>query len=170
MPRSFNSAATVLVNKNKNVINLWEYLSLQIRVCVELKFNATKYTDGKSPPSPACVEVRNGTNAHEILKLAATQDPCFNFTVKMTMWGNSVRSICGVHRRPADKVYWMIKIDGKSAKTGIDYLIPGDGSTLVFVYKQLFWRKWKKKTCDSNWLTRGNADLIFVSHLLRRYM
>lgn len=144
MPRSFNSAATVLVNKNKNVINLWEYLSLQIRVCVELKFNATKYTDGKSPPSPACVEVRNGTNAHEILKLAATQDPCFNFTVKMTMWGNSVRSICGVHRRPADKVYWMIKIDGKSAKTGIDYLIPGDGSTLVFVYKQLFWRKWKK--------------------------
>lgn len=120
-------------------------MSLQIRVCVELKFNATKYTDGKSPPSPACVEVRNGTNAHEILKLAATQDPCFNFTVKMTMWGNSVRSICGVHRRPADKVYWMIKIDGKSAKTGIDYLIPGDGSTLVFVYKQLFWRKWKRK-------------------------
>ncbi|XP_020616706.1 gastric intrinsic factor-like [Orbicella faveolata] len=113
----------------------------KIRVCVELKFNATKYTDGKSPPSPACVEVRNGTNAHKILKLAATQDPCFNFTAKMTMWGHSVQSICGIHRRPAEKVYWMIYIDGKSASTGIDYLIPGDGSTLVFVYKQLFWRK-----------------------------
>ena len=114
---------------------------LQIHVCVELHFNATKYTDGRSSPSRACVEVRNGTNAHEILKIAATQDSCFNFTAVMTMWGHSVRSICGISRRPADKVYWMIRIDGKSARTGIDYLKPGDGSTLVFVYKQLFWRK-----------------------------
>ncbi|XP_078358162.1 transcobalamin-1-like [Oculina patagonica] len=114
---------------------------LKIRVCVELVFNATKYTSGRSPPLPACVKVRNGTNAHDILKMAATQDSCFNFTAVMTMWGHSVYSICGLDRRPADKVYWMIYIDGKSARTGIDYLRPGDGSTLVFVYKQLFWRK-----------------------------
>ena len=112
---------------------------MQIRVCVELRFNATKYTDGKSVPSPVCVEVRNGTNAHKILKLAAAQNPCFNFTAKMTMWGHSVHSICGIQRRPADKVYWISYIDGKSAS--IDYPIPSDGSTLVFVYKQLFWRK-----------------------------
>ncbi|KAL9983027.1 hypothetical protein ACROYT_G005151 [Oculina patagonica] len=113
----------------------------KIRVCVELEFNATKYTGGRSPPSPACVQVRNGTNAHEILKMAATQDSCFNFTAVMTMWGHSVYSICGLDRRPADKVYWMIYIDSKSAPTGIDDLRPGGGSTLVFVYKQLFWRK-----------------------------
>ena len=113
----------------------------QIRICVQLEFNATEYADGKTPPSPVCVEVRNGTNAHEILKLAAKQDSCYNFTAVMTMWGHSVHSICGVYRRPADKVYWSIKIDGKSAKTGIDYLKPGDGSTLKFVYKQYSWRK-----------------------------
>ncbi|KAJ7347660.1 hypothetical protein OS493_039703, partial [Desmophyllum pertusum] len=56
-----------------------------IRVCVELKFNVSgNYSNGRSPPSPVCVEVLNGTNAHEILKMAATQDPCYNFTAVKT--------------------------------------------------------------------------------------
>ncbi|KAJ7375618.1 hypothetical protein OS493_040027 [Desmophyllum pertusum] len=115
-----------------------------IRVCVELKVNVSgNYSNGKSPPSPVCVEVLNGINAHEILKMASTQDPCYNFTAVKTMWGHSVYSICGIDRRPADKIYWMIEIDGKSASVGIDSLRPGDGSTLVFVYKQLFWRQMK---------------------------
>lgn len=53
----------------------------------------------------------------------------------MMMWGNSVWFICGVYWRFVDKVYWMIKIDGKLVKIGIDYLIFGDGFILVFVYK-----------------------------------
>ena len=114
---------------------------LQIRVCVQLEFNATEYTNGKTPPSPVCVKVLNGTNAHEILKLAAKQDSCYDFTAVMTMWGHRIYSICGIHRRPSDKVYWAIEVDGRSARTLMDYLRPGDGSTLVFVYKQYFWSK-----------------------------
>ncbi|KAL9981611.1 hypothetical protein ACROYT_G010337 [Oculina patagonica] len=110
-----------------------------INVCVELQFNVSKYSDGKTPPPPVCVTVFNGTNAHDILKEAAKNHSCYNFTTLDTPYGRSIESICGIYRRPADKFYWMIYIDGKSAPVGIDDLRPGHGSKLSFQYKKLNW-------------------------------
>ncbi|KAM7436534.1 hypothetical protein ABFA07_013693 [Porites harrisoni] len=110
-----------------------------INVCVELQFEVNKYSKGKTPPPRACVNVLKGTNAHDILTMALKEHPCYKFTVKMTSWGRSIMSICDITRRPVDKYYWMIKINGKSATTGIDNLRPSDGSHLLFEYKKLYW-------------------------------
>lgn len=110
-----------------------------VNVCVELQFEVNKYSKGKTPPPRACVNVLKGTNAHDILTMAVKEHPCYKFTVKMTSWGRSIISICDITRRPVDKYYWMIKINGKSATTGIDNLRPTDGSHLLFEYKKLYW-------------------------------
>lgn len=113
-----------------------------IRVRVKLDFNEIhKYSNGRSVPAPVCVKVLNGTNAHDILKLATKQNSCFSVHAVKTMWGHSVHDICGIERKPKDKFYWTIYINGKSAKTGIDYLKPSNGSTVLFAFKQLNWRK-----------------------------
>jgi len=117
-------------------------VSKMIRVCVTLKFNEShKYSNGRIIPPPVCVEVLNGTNAYEILKIAATRDGCYSFDAKKTMWGHSIYAICGIYRKPKEKFYWMIYINGQSAKVGIDSLRPANGSTLLFEFKQLSWRK-----------------------------
>ena len=110
-----------------------------INVCIELQFEVNKHSTGKSPPPRTCVEVLNGTNAHDILKVAASNHPCYNFTVLHTSFGRMIKSVCDIAQRPADKFYWTINIDGKSATVGIDDLKPGDGSILGFEYKQLNW-------------------------------
>ena len=112
-----------------------------INVCVELQFEVNKYSKGKSPPPRVCVKVLNGTNAHDILKVAVNEHPCYNFTAVNTSWGHMITSICEIEQRHSDKFYWTIKIDGKSAATGIDDLIPSDGSNLLFEYKKLNWGK-----------------------------
>lgn len=110
-----------------------------INVCVELQFEGSKYSNGANPPPRACVQVLNGTNAHDILKVAADVHPCYNFTVLHTSYGRMIKSICDVDQRPADRFYWLIHIDGKSAPVGIDDLRPADGSTLSFQHKQMNW-------------------------------
>jgi len=111
-----------------------------INVCVELQFEENKkYSKDASLPPRACVEVLNGTNAHDILEAAANHHPCYNFTALNTAYGRMITSICDIEQRPADKYYWVIYVDGKSAPVGIDDLRPADGSILRFQYKQLKW-------------------------------
>lgn len=110
-----------------------------IEVCVELQFDVSEHSDGKSPPPEACVTVVNGTNAHDILIEASNQHSCYNFTTVDTSYGHAIESICDIHKRPSDKFYWLIYIDGKSASVGIDDLRPGHGSKLSFHYKKVNW-------------------------------
>ena len=126
----------------KNLTLFFSFLDLQmIEVCVELKFDANNHTVGKTPPPPVCVTVLNGTNAHDILKLAANQHPCYHFTAVLGSYGHSVLSICDIHRVPVEKFYWMIYIDGHSAPVGIDDLKPQNGDILSFKFEKLHWRK-----------------------------
>lgn len=126
------------------VIRLFSGIPQTVTICVELLFEVNTLPNvvqesGPSTPPRACVEVVNGTNAHDILKEAANQHPCYNFTVNLTSYGRMIKSICNVEQKPAEKFYWMIYINGKPATVGIDDLQPNDGSTLGFHYKQLNW-------------------------------
>ena len=124
----------------KLLIGLFSVIPQLINVCVELQFEENKkYSKDASLPPRACVEVLNGTNAHDILEAAANHHPCYNFTALNTAYGRMITSICDIEQRPADKYYWVIYVDGKSAPVGIDDLRPADGSILRFQYKQLNW-------------------------------
>jgi len=80
---------------------------------VALKFNEThKYSNGRIIPPPVCVEVLNGTNAHEILKMAAARDGCYSLNTEESMWGHFITAICGIDQKPKEKFYWMIYING----------------------------------------------------------
>lgn len=124
-----------------------------INVCVELQIDEhsppkqlnqaenqipQKPTPTSLPP-PACVEVQNGTKAHDILKEAAKQHACYDFTTLSTSFGRMITSICEVEQKPAEKFYWMIYINDKRAPVGMDDLQPKNGSTLRFHYKKLNW-------------------------------
>ena len=93
----------------------------------------------KVPPPAEYFTVKNGTNAHHVMKLASTRHPCYNFTTTLSSWGHSVDSICSVFKNHQNKYYWLIKIDPgrQPAKYGIDTLKPRDGQCLVFVYSKL---------------------------------
>ena len=118
-----------------------------ITVCVELDIEGKKKSSKeanlnivpKKIPPRMCVEVVNGTNAHDILKVAADRHPCYNFTVLHTSYGRMIKSICGTEQKPAEKLYWMIHINEKTAPVGIDDLRPQHGSTLRFHYKKMNW-------------------------------
>lgn len=124
-----------------------------IRVRVELLFDDSNFSEKsnrsentipkevstKGLPPPAYVEVENGTNAHDILKEAANQHDCYNFTAISTAFGHMIKSICGVASNSVEKLYWMIYIDGKSATVGIDDLRPKHGSILRFQYEKVNW-------------------------------
>lgn len=124
-----------------------------IRVQVELLFNHSDFSEksnrsentfpaevsSKGLPPSAYVEVENGTNAHDILKEAANQHECYNFTAIFTPFGNMIKSICGVASNSRENLYWIVYIDGKSAQVGIDDLRPKHGSILRFQYEKVNW-------------------------------
>ena len=108
------------------------------------KSNLSENTSPKSvstkgcPPS-AYVQVENGTNAHDILKEAANQHSCYNFTAISTAFGHMIKSISGVASNTVENLYWRIYIDGKLAQVGIDDLRPKHGSILRFQYEKVNW-------------------------------
>ncbi|XP_031557454.1 transcobalamin-2-like [Actinia tenebrosa] len=113
-----------------------------ITVCVRLEFLTTS-SDGKlgTPPPPVSLTVLNGTNTYDILVLASKQHDCYKFNTTMSAWGNSLTSICGVAKDPANKKYWMIYSDPTTlTPTGIDSYRPKDGSCVIFKYEKLNFR------------------------------
>ncbi|KAK2574403.1 Transcobalamin-1 [Acropora cervicornis] len=124
-----------------------------IGVRVELLFNhsdsskksnlsentSPKGVSTKGCPPSAYVQVENGTNAHDILKEAANQHSCYNFTAISTAFGHMIKSISGVASNTVENLYWFIYIDGKLAQVGIDDLRPKHGSILRFQYKKVNW-------------------------------
>lgn len=93
----------------------------------------------KSCPPSAYVQVENGTNAHDILKEAANQHSCYNFTAISTAFGLMIKSISGVASNTVGNLYWLTYIDGKLAQVGIDDLRPKHGSILRFQYEKVNW-------------------------------
>jgi hypothetical protein len=111
----------------------------KIQVCVRLEFLTTSIngTLAKAPP-PVHVTVNNGTNAHDILRIAAKKNPCYGITTRKGAYGHSITSICGVYRDPANNKYWMIYSGpNTSAGTGIDTFRPRNGTCAIFKFKKL---------------------------------
>ena len=114
--------------------------SQDITVCIKLEFEKNTAVNKTTPP-PEYITVKNGTNAHDILKLAKKRHPCYDFTVKATSWGHMITSICGVSQDPKKKLYWMIySAPGKPAPYGIDDFRPAHGSCVIFKLKKLNWK------------------------------
>ena len=107
--------------------------------------NDTAVAD-KAPAGPEYFVLKNGSSAHDLLKVARHKDPCFEFTAQKSSWGHWLEVLCGVKSKPKLKQYWSIRIaedavtSGKSAKTGIDGLKPTDGSCVIFLFKQYYWK------------------------------
>ena len=118
------------------------FLLQNITVCLKVAFG--KDTVDKASAGPEYFVLKNGSNAHDLLKVARHKNPCFNFTVQKTSWGHSIVSLCGVKKNPKLKQYWSIRIaedavkPGKSAKYGIDGLKLTDGYCVIFLLKH--WR------------------------------
>ena len=103
---------------------------------MELHFNVT--TVNKPDTRPVKVgNILQGTTAYEILGKAKFIDSCYTATYKKYSFGRFITSICGVRSNPNKKQYWMIYINGKYAKYGVDGLKPEDGDIITFVYKKM---------------------------------
>ena len=83
------------------------------------------------------VTVLEGTTAYSILELAKKQNSCYTAVYKKYSFGRSITSICGVSKNPSASLYWMIYVDGSSAKYGVDGLKPKDGALLTFKYQKV---------------------------------
>ena len=115
----------------------------KISVCVKVEFG--KNTVNKAPAGPEYFVLKNGSSAHDLLKVARQKDPCFDFTLKKTSWGYWLDSMCGVHTDLKLKKYWMIYVAEDSVKAakfalyGIVDLKPAHGSCVIFKYMNLSW-------------------------------
>ena len=101
---------------------------------MQLVFNVTNL---KRTEPAVSVDVMEGTSAKIILEMAASQNPCYTPTFKKYSFGHSVTSICGVASDRSKSQYWMIYINGKPSKYGVDALKPDNGDIITFVYKKL---------------------------------
>jgi hypothetical protein len=87
------------------------------------------------------LKVPNGTNAYDILTLAGGRNPCYKFTAKLSAFGHSITSICGVHLEQANKKYWLIYSDPNTlTPTGVDNYRPKDGTCVIFKFQKLNFR------------------------------
>ena len=111
------------------------FSSKMITVSVSLVFNDTIKPVRTEPA--VVVTVLEGATAYDILELAKTQNSCYTAVYKKYPFGRSVTSICGVSKNPLASLYWMIYVDGSSAKYGVDGLKPKDGVLLTFKYQKL---------------------------------
>lgn len=113
-----------------------------IEVCTRVEFlTSPANVSAPTNPSPVHLTVANGTNAYNILKLAATKNPCYNFTAKLSAFGHFITSICGVFQEPANKKYWMIYSDNNTlTPTGVDNYRPKDGTCVIFKFQKLNFR------------------------------
>ena len=105
-----------------------------ITVRVQLVFNVTNLT--RTEPA-VTVTVLQGATAFNVLELAKLKNRCYTATYKKYSFGRSVQGICDVFSDWKKKQYWMINLNGKSAKYGVDGLKPNDGDIITFVYKKL---------------------------------
>ncbi|CAB4028535.1 gastric intrinsic factor-like [Paramuricea clavata] len=105
-----------------------------ITVRVQLVFNVT---DMRRTEPPVSVSVLEGTTAYSILVMAGKQNSCYTATYKKYSFGRSVTSICGVAKDSSKNYYWLIYVNEKSAKYGVDGLKPKDGDLITFKYEKL---------------------------------
>ena len=105
-----------------------------------------KNTVDKTPAGEEYFVVENGTNTHDLLKLARQKNSCFNFTTQKFSFGHSLTSLCSVQINHKDQFYWMIYVAEDSVKPekpaahGIDDLKPADGSCVIFKYEKVSWK------------------------------
>ena len=105
-----------------------------ITVHVQLVLNVTNNT--RTEPMVS-VEMPLGKTVHNVLELAKLQNPCYAATYVKLAWGRSVTSICGVKKRPLLGYYWLIRVNGRRARYGIDGLRPKDGYVITFRYMKI---------------------------------
>ncbi|XP_028396005.1 transcobalamin-2-like [Dendronephthya gigantea] len=104
-----------------------------ITVSVELVF---KVAPERTEPEVS-VNITEGQTAYNALELAKLQNPCYNATYKQYSFGRSITSICDVSSDGSKSQYWLIDVNGKSAKFGVDGLKPKDGDLITFKYVKL---------------------------------
>ena len=102
---------------------------------MELVFNVSSLA--KTEPEVLSVNIAEGQTAYTVLELAKSQNSCYTATYKKYSFGRSITSICGVSSDWSKKQYWLIDINGKSAKYGVDGLKPKDGDMITFKYVKL---------------------------------
>ncbi|XP_028400195.1 transcobalamin-2-like [Dendronephthya gigantea] len=83
------------------------------------------------------VKLAKGATAYVVLELAKLKNSCYTATYKKYSFGRSVTSICGVSSDWKQKQYWMIAINGKASKYGVDSIKPKDGDLITFKYVKL---------------------------------
>ena len=106
-----------------------------ITVHVQLVFNVTNMT--RTEPMVS-VEMPLGKTVYNVLELAKLKNPCYTATYVKLAWGRSLTSIlCGVKKRPMLGYYWLIRVNGRRARYGIDGLRPKDGYIITFKYKKI---------------------------------
>jgi len=84
--------------------------------------------------------IQGNLSFYEIMKLAAKQDPRFQFVAADSSYGHYVTSIGGIEQDLSTKYYWMLAVLDDSntpifLDRGIDTFYPKDGDNVVFWYK-----------------------------------
>ena len=83
------------------------------------------------------MNILEGHTVYSVLELAKIKNPCYTATYLKLSWGRSVTSICGVRKRPMLGYYWLIRVNGRRARYGIDGLKPKDGDIITFKYMKI---------------------------------